>query len=87
MCRFMKRKHAKNYDEVSVEIPQGHETSDDELQAHDQFHCISSSITGRKKICRYDESCLSIGFTWIKAVLFHCVSSVANDFQMQNGSS
>ena len=33
MRRFFKRKLAENSDEVSDEIPQGHETSDEETQA------------------------------------------------------
>ena len=63
MLRFSKRKQAENSDEVRDEIPQGHETSDKELQASDQFHCISSSTTGRKKILLYDECYLSMWFT------------------------
>ena len=56
-----------------------------EPQAPDKFHRISSSTTGRKKISLYNESYLSTGGHWpvIQAVLFHCVSSVANDSQMQ----
>ena len=62
MWRFLKRKHAINSDEASDEIRQGHEASDEEAQAPDQFHCISSSTTGRKKIL-YDGSHFSMGFT------------------------
>ena len=71
--------------EISGEEPQGHETSDEEPQAPDQFHCISSSTMGRKKICLYEESYLSMGFTWTGdpgCPIPLRVSSVANNCQM-----
>ena len=43
MWRILKRKHAENSDAIRDEIPHSHETSDEEAQAPDQCHCITSS--------------------------------------------
>ena len=89
MWRFLEEEAYRKFDEVSSEIPQSDETSDEEPQASDQSHYISSSTTGRKKIRLYDESYLSMGSHGpvIQAVLFHCVSSVATDFKCSNDFS
>jgi hypothetical protein len=65
-------RHTDNSDEVSYE----------ELQASEKFHCTSTP-TDAKKACLYNESYLSMGFTWtgVQDVLFYCASSVANDLQ------
>jgi hypothetical protein len=55
------------------------ELSDEESQASDKFHCTSAT-TDTKKVHLCNESYLS-------SCLFHCAPSVANNLQMQQGSS
>ena len=55
MWQFLKRKHSENHDEGG----------DEESQAPDKFQSTNSNSTSCiNKICLYDKSCLSMGFTW-----------------------
>jgi hypothetical protein len=40
-----------------------YEVNDEESQASEKFHCISA-ISDTKKVRLYNESYLSVGFTW-----------------------
>ena len=54
MWRFLKRKHPDN----------SGMTSDEESQSPDKLHCTSATTADTKMVHLYDESYLSMGFTW-----------------------
>ena len=73
MWRFLKRKHAKNSDEVSDEIPQSHDTSDEETQAPDN----STALVVQQRAERRSVYTMEVIYQWsshgpiIQAVLFN----------------
>ena len=85
MRRFFRRKHAENSDAVSDEVPNDHETvmKSQHILTNSTALVVQQRQDGRSvftmKVIR------QWGSHWpvIQAVLFHYVSSVANDFLMQ----
>jgi hypothetical protein len=61
--RFLKRRHVMNEEDFSPKhMNNSDEVSDEASQASDEFHstCVTMNT---KKVCLYNESYLSMGFT------------------------
>jgi hypothetical protein len=65
MWRFLNRSRQANKADFSPRhTDNSDEVSDEESQASDKFHCTSVKTDTEKKICLYNKSYLSVGFTW-----------------------
>jgi hypothetical protein len=63
MWRFLKRPVIKERDFSPRHMDNSDDVSDEESQAFDKFHCTSAT-TDTRKVLLYNESYLSMGFTW-----------------------